>query len=281
VPGGEAILVVVVVAAVLFAVFAIRQHNRSTVAATYARLAAELGGTLHKAGFFGRPAIDFRHRGLAARLDVQATGGEGRSYYTQLHLEWPDRTLRCEVLPAGLFGRIGKLLGMSHVEIGAPFDANYIVTGDSPERIRKLLSPGVQIAVDRLQRSLGGGNAYVSFHGGTLLVKKKGYLREYRNLRQFVRLALELCDQAGMSGDEGITFLDVALLDDAALAVLGDSSAPGSSGRVPVCQVCGDEITDRVVHCRSCRTPHHEDCWRYYGACSTYGCGEHRFRRPV
>ena len=40
-----------------------------------------------------------------------------------------------------------------------------------------------------------------------------------------------------------------------------------------ICQVCGVGGAGARVVCRSCRTPHHEDCWRYVGRCSTYGCG--------
>lgn len=50
------------------------------------------------------------------------------------------------------------------------------------------------------------------------------------------------------------------------------------------CQVCGceteesqDEQNQRsaytIVHCSDCGTPHHEDCWKMVGHCSTYGCG--------
>lgn len=42
----------------------------------------------------------------------------------------------------------------------------------------------------------------------------------------------------------------------------------------PLCQVCGSEEGAALVRCKSCRTPHHADCWAYAGRCSTYGCGE-------
>lgn len=43
-----------------------------------------------------------------------------------------------------------------------------------------------------------------------------------------------------------------------------------------LCQVCGSDIEAPPVLCRTCRTPHHEDCWGYARRCSTYGCGERR-----
>ena len=42
----------------------------------------------------------------------------------------------------------------------------------------------------------------------------------------------------------------------------------------------GETITGDAVLCRRCKTPHHQDCWQYYGACSTYGCRETRYLRP-
>lgn len=44
-----------------------------------------------------------------------------------------------------------------------------------------------------------------------------------------------------------------------------------------LCQVCGSEMTSDVVHCASCRTPHHEECWRWTGECSTFACKETRY----
>jgi hypothetical protein len=46
-----------------------------------------------------------------------------------------------------------------------------------------------------------------------------------------------------------------------------------------ICQVCAGEMTENVVYCAKCGTPHHEDCWTYAGQCSTFGCAERVFRR--
>jgi hypothetical protein len=43
-----------------------------------------------------------------------------------------------------------------------------------------------------------------------------------------------------------------------------------------LCQVCGAALLERVVHGASCRTPHHEECWRWTGECSTFACRETR-----
>jgi len=48
-----------------------------------------------------------------------------------------------------------------------------------------------------------------------------------------------------------------------------------------VCQICGSAMDERIVYCAKCRTPHHEECWMYNGACSTYGCREIRTTRTA
>lgn len=40
------------------------------------------------------------------------------------------------------------------------------------------------------------------------------------------------------------------------------------------CPVCGSSMVARIVYCRKCRTPHHEECWNYAGQCSVFGCRE-------
>jgi hypothetical protein len=47
------------------------------------------------------------------------------------------------------------------------------------------------------------------------------------------------------------------------------------------CQICGTAMEERVVYCAKCKTPHHEECWMYNGACSTYGCREIRSTRTA
>lgn len=38
------------------------------------------------------------------------------------------------------------------------------------------------------------------------------------------------------------------------------------------CLVCRQGLAAEVVRCRSCRTPHHRDCWEYVGRCSVFAC---------
>lgn len=267
------IVFVIVVVLVIVATLAFSHQRRKQLQHAYARVARQRGGKVVEGGVFSRPMIVFSHREANVVLDVYSTGGKHPTYYTQLHFDWPDNFLRCEVYPEGFFNRLGKLLGMTDLEIGSPnFDATYIITGNSAARIQDLLTPGVQIAIESLRHFLGNGDIYVAFRGGELLVKKKSYLRDYGLLQQFITQGIELYEQASAAGCEGIDFVDEGRIDDGAVRLAGKAAEP------PNCQVCGDAITDQMVICRSCRTPHHRECWKYYGACSTYGCGQKTFR---
>jgi hypothetical protein len=257
------IFVLVAVAVSIAIAYAIKESK--TLGETYGRLAAKFGGTAQPATMFGRPSARFVYNGAHVLVDIYSTGGKHPTHYTQVHVSWPDPAFRCEVYPASFFTRIGNFLGMSDIEIGsAQFDAAYQISGSNAEAIRQLLSPGVQAAIDAIRSHLGNGHVYVLFSGGTLLVKKLKLISDYDSLAHLVVLSLELFDQALLTRESGIEF------------VAGPPPAQGP----PRCQVCGEAISTDLVQCRSCHTPHHRDCWKYYGACSTYGCRETRFVAP-
>lgn len=54
---------------------------------------------------------------------------------------------------------------------------------------------------------------------------------------------------------------------------LESEPAAASNSAGWTCQVCGEGIETDVVFCVRCHTPHHRDCWKYMGQCSTFGCG--------
>jgi len=250
-------------------VFLLFRHNSKRARElddTYRGVAESLGGTCFTGGLLGRPSITFSFEGGRAAIDIYSTGGKNARYYTQLHLGWLDVKLRCEIIPVRVLNSIGKMLGMQDIQIGSPdFDHRYLIGGNSEEAIRQLLSKEVQLAIDELRQFLGNDDICISIRGGRLLIKKRSLIRDYGMLKRFVRLGIKLHDTAISTNTEGIEFVDSGQRE----AVLSLASA--------ICQICGDDIATDVVFCRSCKTPHHRDCWQYYGSCSTYGCGQVRF----
>ena len=242
--------------------FGIGFHQSQRTNQSFQRVAQRYGGTVREAGLFGRPAMRFVHRGAHVLVDIYSTGGKHATYYTQFHISYPDRTLRCEVRPEGFFNQLGKFFGMQDIKIGsASFDPQYLISGNYHQSIRELLTPGVQLGINALRQMTTIKDIYIGIQAGTLLIKKRGYLRDYVSLHRFIGLCIDLYEEM-INRETGIEFVE-------------NPVKPGVEGAI--CQICGDEISGSVVFCRSCKTPHHRDCWHYYGACSTYGCGQKRY----
>jgi hypothetical protein len=208
--------------------------------------------------------VRFQYKGAPVLIDVFSTGGKNARYYTQVHITWPDYGMRISVRPEGLLSQVGKFLGMEDIEIGAhQFDARYIINGHDPQAVKRLLNAEVQADIERLRRLPQYDDIFFSIHAGRMLVKKRGYLREFPPLERFVTLSLQLFDHTLLTTTEGIEF------------VQDEQEVDWSES---VCQICGEAIGENPVFCTNCHTPHHRDCWEYYGACSTYGCGQTRYR---
>jgi hypothetical protein len=226
----------------------------------YARLAARFGGKFTRGGWFSKPSVRFAWHGTHVLVDV-SKAGSGGGQCTQVLMSWPDTMLRLEVYPAGVWSRVSRFLGMDSMRIGAAtFDEQYVINTDSPDLARRFLSAGVQWHIDRISRLLGTGDVLVAVERGTLMVRKKAFIRGYPDLESFVRLCLELYEQGLLTQSAGIEFV-----------------AGGGLDGPPKCQVCLEGIESDMVLCRRCQTPHHRECWHYYGSCTTYGCGETRF----
>jgi hypothetical protein len=251
------------IAAIVVAVFVFQWMQAQGLDDTYRRVATRFRGQAVSGGVFGRPMFHFHHGGAFVRVDIYSTGGKSPTYYTQVHLAWPDPKARCEIYPERFTSRVGKMLGMSDVEIGSPeFDRDFIISGNSPRELRELLTPAVQHAIYRLRRMLRNDYVYIGIGGARLLVKKLGLIRTDAELIEFVEGALELYDRA--LGDP-----------TAGIEILGEATRTAEE---VTCQICGETIEHELVHCRRCNTPHHEDCWEYFGGCSTFGCGEKRYK---
>lgn len=265
----------VLLGVVIFA-FAIswQVHSRNELKNTYQRIAQRFHGRCNIVGLWDQPSINFVYRNAYALLDIYSTGGKHKTYYTQFRISWPDSHFRCEVYPEGILSRLGKFIGMQDVEIGSPrFDAEYVIHGTDVRELREFLTFEVQQRIDKLRlfgsssqsfRVDGAHDIYISVGGGQLLIKKRGLIRDYAELEAFVLLSFDLFDQATQASTEGIEFVEAK--PEATLSL-----------KEAVCQICGETVKLKAVFCRTCKTPHHKDCWEYYGACSTYGCGQRRY----
>jgi len=268
-------IIVLVLIAIAVIAFVIGLEAKKKLNDVFRRMAENRNGQLSPGGFGRMPTMDFPYRGLPVKLDYYSTGGKHPTLYTQLSFRYPDPKLRLEVFPEGFLNFLGKYFGTEDIEIGSDdFDLKYIIRGSSKRLVKEFLTESVQTRIEDLARFRNSGNIFIGVTAGSLLVKKISGFRDEPTLNQFIDLGTALFDAVSAQMMQGIEF-----------SVEPDSSDEATADEV-ICQVCGDIITSDAVSCKSCRTLHHEDCWEYHGACSTYGCGQARFvrrprRRPV
>ncbi len=259
----ECIFAIIVLLAIVIAFAAQKWGSASGINNAYAKLAARFSGKLARGGWFRKPSVRFIWHGTQVEVTARGASGGGGSY-TEVTLRWPDSALSVEVYPAGVWSRVTRLLGNGSMRIGTvAFDEHYVINTNSQEGAARLLSTGVQWHIDRLSRLFNTGDFYLSLVDGVLEIRKKQFIRTHAELDSFVRLCLELYEQALLTRSEGIAFVASDLPEEP-----------------PKCQVCGEEVLSEMVTCRRCLTPHHKECWHYYGSCTTYGCGETRYDEP-
>ena len=258
-------LVAAIVLAVVFGivplfygVFAAARHQAEDIRNVFARLARKHNGSVHADGPFAVPTVQFDHRGAQVVVDATAGAGDAGAW-TQCRIDWPETRLRMEVYPRLVDGSLRRLMGMKDVPIDdAAFRRRFIVTGNRVDEIVRLLDAPVRATILELASLQYDDQVYVAIQDGRLRVRKIGWIDYYSTLQRFVALCLQLFDQCAAGGAVDIQYLDGRLVRD--------------EGQ-PICQICGEILASDLVWCAGCLTPHHRDCWQYFGSCSTYGCG--------
>jgi len=230
------------------------------------QLATRFQGRLEAGDFFTSPQVRLKFQGYPALLKFVRVGKN--TNHTVFTITWPDNTLRCEIYPQDIFSGFRKLWGMEDIEIGsASFDAAYFITGTNKAAVRDLLSAEVQSVILRLA-TLSSANFFASreiqvkWLGGVMTVTKPTRLNTFESLEQFLSLCGLLFSAALQTRSSGIEFV-------------ADVQEPDTSETQ--CQVCGESLAGDIVYCANCDTPHHRECWQYFGGCSTYACGWKKF----
>ena len=219
-------------------------------------------GQAFQGGFFQYPHAELRIGGTIARLQFSDKGKRGA--YTDLTIHFPNPALRLEIYPQTIVDQMRKLLGMQDIEVGVPaFDDRFVIQGNNQDEIREYLTLPTQAALQQLAQSTHHFNLHLTLGGGTLRVTKSTDLYKEMELRRFV---------------ESFEALFLALVDARSLGIeFLPKSAPARILHSH-CQVCGEALQGSVVFCTSCDTPHHLECWQYFGSCSVYACGQKRYR---
>ena len=259
------LLLIAVIVGFLFVALATGKQRQSEL---MEQLARRFRGRVEPGNIFAYPQVRLRFQNQPGVLRFKRVGKH--AVHTLFEINWPDRGLRCEVYPEDILTGVRKLLGTEDIEVGSPqFDAAFIITGNSRAAVRELMTPDVQGVVFRLAALSPGGYAQglrrdiqVKWSGGVLTVTKPYRLATYGALEHFVTHCAELFVAALSAKTSGIEFVGEAEEPDAVESQ---------------CQVCGEPLVNDLVYCASCHTPHHRECWEYFGGCSTYACGQTRF----
>ena len=257
-------IILLIVAIIGLAAFAQSRADRWNRA--YQQLARRFGGKCTPAGWFGKPSVLFHHNGSRVVVDSDSAAGKGSVAYARVQIDWPDPSFRCEVFPGRASNALGRSPELRQVRISlAKFQQEYTVFGSDANDVQTLLSEGVCWQLDKLRHALGG-DVYFAVQNGRMVVKKRTPIRYYEPLDSFVRMVLDLYDQALLTRSVGIEFTQQE-----------QTAVPITEA---VCQVCGENIETDMVFCSRCKTPHHRECWQYYGSCTTYACLETQFLVP-
>ncbi|MDP6444545.1 MAG: RING finger protein [Pirellulaceae bacterium] len=259
-------LFVSIVLTVMGALGASTRARSSRLENSFRHIAQRYGGSFVSGGWFSRPVVHFRYGHDRIHVTIHTSRINKRNY-THIGLDWPDGAFRCEIMSRWAYIPNQLEFRGLHESLAGDisFDRDYVVLTDDHEELRRLLTPGVMMLVNRLRGLFGDNFVHLSFNHGSLSVVKQRLVEQNEPLESYLRSFLELYDQAMLTRTVGIEFSET-----------GDGVVLTEA----VCQVCGEDIVTDMVFCQRCRTPHHRDCWDYIGACSVYGCQEVTYFTP-
>lgn len=234
----------------------------------YRQLAKAYRGRYEYRGMSDPPTVSFRFNdstirvGLAPHVPGQPIVPRTRVVARFAH----GIPLRLELAPELRPAPPQAPKGTRHVRTGqVKFDREFVVQANDPDMAAAFLAEPIQLAVSRLTRMAPPGGMLISINPERLLVQVDRNLAPFPDaLQVMVREALLILN--------GL-LIGVASRSSAGVTILDESPGIADlSTDAPVCKVCGESITGRKVLCALCKTPHHDDCWEYIGACSVFGC---------
>lgn len=230
-------------------------NMRRQVNEVFRSIATSMGGSITAHG--RRPAVYFNQNGVRFAVNGQVL--KGKSILT-IYAHWPQPGFRAKLFPESVPDAMKKFIGMQDIKVGHPeFDARFVVQSNDQKRLLEILHANAQAAILSL-----GDQAVLNIDGTNFRLERQCDLSDRigvnRLIQRFVNAYFVLTDSAlDLSGSLRVTAVSLASEHE-------------------VCMICGEPIVDRRVQCRRCQTPHHQECWEYLGQCSTYGCGETKYR---
>lgn len=223
---------------------------------TLRSLSDQWDGQVSGGGFWSWPTLEIKVDGVAGKVAYR--DGRGDSLWTKVGFNWPA-SHRLRVSPRDFAIWLRSLVRGSNLKVGDPeFESIFWVEAEDVPWAREVLSRRVQAGMLRLREDAPwSASKRVSLDiGPTGIVLKIGRLvvDNPRELEEFISLAI-------------LILRSTRNAVDIAGVVLSPVEIQGGSG----CPVCG-HIVEKGRTCPACRTPHHEDCWKYSGGCAIFAC---------
>jgi hypothetical protein len=249
------------VVAIVAIVMATRSHSAASQRrGVFSGLATRFKGQFTVSAWGGKASLWFRHGDvpvLIRRFYVSEAIWK-RAAVTQFSVPWPDGRMQLQICardPA-----VARRFSSRDKEIDSAlpeFNAAFSITSRRPDFAKRFLTSDV----------LGYANRFIwpykegfrlKLQSGRLIIETREGVHTARDYEGFIRFCIEVFDQSLSSRESGVSFTK-----SNEAQIVADAKCP----------VCSEVLVTMVV-CKRCRTPHHEDCWTYYGGCSVYGCRE-------
>lgn len=188
------------------------------------------------------------------------SGSKNRSAYTRMRFLWtPPGRLRVAV--EGFWASLTKAFGAEDIVVGDPaFDGAYIVQGAPVTWVREVLDDETRARLNGIAGMAAGflssgGITLEAGPGGVMIGVARNFAGDAGRLERFVDESVGIFHRLRAPATAGIEILSAE-----------ESAAQGR------CPVCDHPLGEKIRKCPACATPHHGDCWEYFGGCSTYAC---------
>ena len=255
--GAGCAIILGMVAALLLVGWAMAQSKRRRE--TLVKTAAEFGGNITESLGIGN-RIEFTLDDVP--VEVSSRSGTRHSAFTRIHFLWtPPGILRLK--PEGSFTSLREAFGSKKIKIGDPgFDGQYVTQGQPVSWVLEMLDEKFKRIVQEI--------SFIGYRGwddpvlrleagpsGFSVSVSRDLVDDPEQLKLYIEKAIVLFRH--FRKGKVIEGMKILSADECA-----------SQGK---CPLCANPLETDVHSCYTCSTPHHAECWNYFGGCTTYACG--------
>lgn len=237
----------------------VRRANRR--GAGFQRAARLLKGTVSRDDSLMPQALHFTIEGRPAVIEFERGGAPSTRVKVAMFRRSPGV---CRILPTNVARERTRFAGAPDIRIGdARFDTNWFVTARPESFAHRLFAEDRRgQVIQSVRRLVPLGLSSIEITRDTLTIRVHGLLDGAEALHLLAQTAKDFVGYILRLGpEEGIAWV----------------AAGAGEPEVGLCPVCAVGMTEDVVLCDKCRTPHHLECWTYVGRCSTYACNGKSF----